>query len=185
MSKRVGLGGIVAALGVAFAMAGPQTLARAEASSIPLVRADTTPLKVKPKDPGGLRIPHQDKSIYERFESGRKVVPAGDPGKGQKNPRQSAAAKQGDKNIAQGIGPYRIQLGSFTTTEKAQRRWNELKGRHADLFGGLQMVLERVEVKNKGTLVRLQAGPLKSSDDVQKLCTALGKRKVSCMLVKS
>ena len=185
MSKRIGFGGIVAALGMALAIAGPQTLARAEATSVPLVKADTTPIKVKPKDPGGLRIPHQDKSIYERFESGRKVVPAGDPGKGQKNPRQHASAKPGDKNVAQDIGPYRVQLGSFTSTEKAQRRWNELKSKNADLFGSLQMVLERVEVKNKGTLVRLQAGPLKTSDDVQKLCTALGKRKVSCMLVKS
>ena len=185
MSKRVGFGGIVAVLGVAFAMAGPPTLVRAETSSIPLIKADTTPIKVKPKDPGGLKIPHQDKSIYERFETGRKVVPAGDPGKGHKNPRQHAAAKPGDKNIAQDIGPFRIQLGSFTSTEKAQRRWNELKSKNADLVGGLQMVLERVEVKNKGTLVRLQAGPLKSSDDVHKLCAALGKRKVSCMLVKS
>jgi len=176
---------MAAVLGVVFAIAGSQTLARAETASVPLVKADTTPVKVKPKDPGGLKIPHQDKSIYERFESGRKVVPAGDPGKGQKNPRKSAAPKPGDKSVAQDIGPYRIQLGSFTTTEKAQRRWNELKGRHADLVGNLQMVLQRVEVKNKGTLVRLQAGPLKSSDDVQKLCTALGKRKVSCMLVKS
>jgi hypothetical protein len=185
VSKRVGFGGIVAVLGVAFAMAGPQTLARAETPSVPLVKADATPIKVKPKDPGGLKIPHQDKSIYERFETGRKIVPAGDTGKGQKNPRQHASAKPGDKKIAQDIGPYRIQLGSFTTTEKAQRRWNELKSKHADVFGHLQMVLERVEMKNKGTFVRLQAGPLKTSEDVQKLCATLGKRKVSCMLVKS
>jgi hypothetical protein len=47
------------------------------------------------------------------------------------------------------------------------------------------MVLERVELKARGTVYRLQAGPLKTSDEVQKLCAALVKRKVACFLVKS
>ena len=188
-TRRVVIGGTVAALGLAAGLAvlwaqPPQ--ARAEApSGIPLVKAETTPLKVKPANPGGLQIPHKDKSIYERFETHRKVVPAADPSKGPKKPHQLASTKPGEKTVAQDIGPYRIQLGSFSNTESAQKRWQELKRRHGDLVGSLQMVLERVEIRAKGTMVRLQAGPLKSADDVQKLCAALGKRKVSCLLVKS
>ena len=150
------------------------------AGGIPLVKAEPGPVKVKPQDPGGLNVPHKDKSIYERFEGQRKVVPAADPGKGPK-----AAPKPGDKKLAQAVGPYRIQLGSFENSETAQRRWNELKSRHSDLVGGLSMVVERVELKAKGTMFRLQAGPLKSPEDVQKLCAALSKRKVGCFLVKS
>jgi len=150
--------------------------------ALPLIKADTGPIKVKPQHPGGLDVPHKDKAIYERFESNRKFVPAGDP----KKPLQTASnPKPGQKNLAQAIGPYRVQLGSFANTESAQRRWQELRGRHADLIGGLQMVLERVEVRARGTMVRLQAGPLKSADEVQKLCAALAKRKVGCFLVKS
>ena len=150
--------------------------------AIPLIKADTGPIKIKPENPGGLDVPHKDKSIYERFEGHRKVVPAGDP----KKPQQTASnTKPGQKNLAQAIGPYRVQLGSFANTESAQRRWQELRSHHADLIGSLQMVLERVEVRAKGTMVRLQAGPLKTADEVQKLCAALAKRKVGCFLVKS
>jgi cell division septation protein DedD len=148
---------------------------------IPLVKAEPGPLKVKPADPGGLKVPHSDKSIYEQIESHRKVVPAADSAKAPKAPAHKATPK----NIAQAIGPYRVQLGSFENAETAERRWQEIKKRHADLVGKLQMVLERVELKAKGTVYRLQAGPLKTADDVQKLCAALSKRKVGCFLVKS
>lgn len=157
---------------------------------VPLVKADPSPIKVKPEDPGGLKVPHKDKSIYERFESHRKVVPAADPGKGKATtPKtatpKTAAPKPGDKKLAQAIGPYRIQLGSFESNESAQKRWNEIKNKHSDLIGALTMVVERVEIKAKGTMYRLQAGPLKSAEDVQKVCGALAKRKVGCFLVKS
>ena len=148
--------------------------------SVPLVKAEPGPIKVKPEDPGGLKVPHKDKSVYERFETHRKVVPAADPARGK-----AATPKPGDKKMAQAIGPYRIQLGSFESNESAQKRWNEIKSKHSDVIGGLAMVVERVELKAKGTVYRLQAGPLKSSEDVQKVCGALAKRKVGCFLVKS
>lgn len=143
---------------------------------IPTIKAEPGPLKVKPKDPGGLKVPHKDKSIYERLEGGRKPVPAADAGK---------APNKAEKKHAQAIGPYRVQLGSFETAAGAQKRWQEIKGRHADLVGKLDMVLERVQLKAKGTMYRLQAGPLKSPGEVQKLCAALAKRKVGCLLVKA
>lgn len=143
---------------------------------IPLIKAEAGPIKIKPKDPGGLKVPHKDKSIYERLEGGRKPVPAADEGKAPKKPA---------KKLAQAIGPYRVQLGSFETAAGAQKRWSEIKGRHADLVGKLDMVLERVQLRAKGTVYRLQAGPLKSPAEVQKLCAALAKRKVGCLLVKA
>jgi cell division septation protein DedD len=176
--------GTIAALSVAHLRPDARSEAREAAlptpGGVPLVKAEPGPVKVKPQDPGGLKVPHKDKSIYERFEGQRKVVPAADPGKGK-----AATPKPGDKKLAQAVGPYRIQLGSFENAETAQKRWNEIKNRHSDLIGGLSMVVERVELKAKGTMFRLQAGPLKTPDDVQKLCAALSKRKVGCFLVKS
>lgn len=174
-------GGMALALAGAVAVfAGWEPDARAEA--IPLIKAEPGPIKVKPQNPGGLVVPHKDKSIYQRIEANRKVVPAGDPKKAHQT---ASATKPGQRNIAQALGPYRIQLGSFTSSEHAQRRWQEIKSRHGDLVGGLTMVLERVELRGKGTMVRLQAGPLKTADEVKKLCAALAKRKVGCFLVKS
>ncbi len=143
---------------------------------IPTIKAEAGPIKIKPQDPGGLKVPHKDKSIYEQLEGGRKPVPAADTGK---------SPKKAEKKVAQAIGPYRVQLGSFETAAGAQKRWAEIKSRNGDLVGKLDMVLERVQLKAKGTVYRLQAGPLKSSDEVQKLCDALAKRKVGCLLVKA
>jgi len=188
-------GGALAAIGTAAVLTLTELRphARSEArdpapaqGGIPLVKAEPGPVKVKPQDPGGLKVPHKDKSIYEQIESPRKVVPAADPGKGAKSPSHKTTAPQGvDKKLAQAIGPYRVQLGSFESAEGAEKRWQELKKRHADLVGSLTMVLERVELKAKGTMYRLQAGPLKSPEDVQKLCSSLAQRKIACFLVKS
>ncbi|MBR0671193.1 hypothetical protein GXW76_08415, partial [Roseomonas soli] len=34
--------------------------------SVPLIEADPRPFKVRPDDPGGLRVPNQDELIFER-----------------------------------------------------------------------------------------------------------------------
>ena len=36
-------------------------------TGFPVVRADDGPVKIRPDDPGGLEVPHQDKRIYERM----------------------------------------------------------------------------------------------------------------------
>ena len=33
----------------------------------PVIRADSSPIKVAPENPGGIKIPHQDRSVYDRI----------------------------------------------------------------------------------------------------------------------
>ena len=68
------LGGIGAALGMSlvFAVAAWYALQRSDmqdevVAEIPLIKADTSAVKEKPKDPGGLKIPNQDKLVFERI----------------------------------------------------------------------------------------------------------------------
>ncbi len=44
------------------------------AQNVPIIRADTTPTKVRPDDPGGMEIPNRDKLVYERM-NGAPAVP--------------------------------------------------------------------------------------------------------------
>ena len=68
------LGGIAAAaaMSMVFAVAAWYALQRpdldlAATVEVPLVKAESGVVKEKPKDPGGLKIPNQDKLVYERI----------------------------------------------------------------------------------------------------------------------
>ncbi len=125
----------------------------------PLIKAETGPVKVKPDDPGGLKVPHRDKTIYERIQSGQKD--------------------------GQGTEKYRIQIGSFADAKAAQSQWQGLRRNHRDVLGPLKMHIEKVTLDNgRKTVYRLQAGPMDSPAEVRKVCSALAERKVGCILVK-
>jgi hypothetical protein len=132
--------------------------------SVPLVRAEPGAVKVKPDDPGGLKVPHADKTIYERIETRRA-------------PR--------NKKEQESAGKYRIQLGPFDDMQAAQRRWQGLQREHAHLLERLQSRIEKAETKpGRKTFYRLQFGPVDNPQSGRKICAALSDRKVSCSLVK-
>nr|WP_245216837.1 SPOR domain-containing protein [Neoroseomonas nitratireducens] len=58
-------GGIAAVVAVVGALAWGITRASGP-RSVPLIEADPRPIKVRPDDPGGLRVPNQDELIFER-----------------------------------------------------------------------------------------------------------------------
>ena len=37
-------------------------------TSVPLIRADIAPIKVRPENPGGMQVPDQDKLVYDRMQ---------------------------------------------------------------------------------------------------------------------
>src|SRR5688500_5090611 len=95
-------------------------------ADIPLVRAEPGPAKVKPADPGGLKVPHADKTIYERIETRRKP---------ELRKEHERPAK------------YRIHLGPFDDAQAAQQRWRGLQRDHGELVGSLQSRVEKTEAR--------------------------------------
>jgi len=70
--------------------------------AIPLVRADAGPIKTRPKEPGGLSVPHRDKRIYERLAPGSKRAGGG------KVERLIPRSKVGDISPAAGGSAKRV-----------------------------------------------------------------------------
>ncbi len=60
---------IVVFAGVVF-LAYKQGLKQGAQGNPPVIRADDTPAKVAPADPGGKEFPHQDKTVYDRISGG-------------------------------------------------------------------------------------------------------------------
>lgn len=75
----VGIGAIAAAaVGIWFAY--DQGVKRGAGGAPVLIKADPSPIKTAPENPGGLQIPNQDKAIFEQLASGGKAQPAAKAG---------------------------------------------------------------------------------------------------------
>ncbi len=67
---RTAVGLLVAVLAVAGSWAGWRTLHPSETGgAIPVIHADTRPLKVPPADPGGMRVPDQNMDVLNRINA--------------------------------------------------------------------------------------------------------------------
>lgn len=91
-------------------------------------------------------------------------------------PPKTAIKAAADKPAAQPVnGPWRVQLGAFSEEGRARALWSKLKGQVNGL-SAYQLFL----VKG-GAVTRLQAGPLASSADAARLCSAIKTAGAECM----
>lgn len=95
------------------------------------------------------------------------------------NLRRLARQKRGLK------GMYLAQLGAGNSQDNAEKMWFLLKIQHKDLLKPLKSNIERVDLGAQGVFYRVQAGPFKSQDSAEILCTKIKKRGVNCFSVKA
>lgn len=213
-SLRVALAlGSVGAFAWVFTYAYIDGTAGGSSRAVPLLRADASPIKTRPSEPGGLRVPDRDKKIYQRLRRAKKAKkskragrlilrpgllrPIREPkrradrtikggrawGIASIEPLRSRAARK--RKLPATEGGYRVQIAAYPKPELAARRWRRLALRHKDLVGKLKWYVEKVDRgRAKGPLYRLQLGPLKSRKSARDLCAELGRRKISCFGVK-
>ena len=100
----------------------------------PLIRADETPVRVKPKNPGGMKIPHQDKMIFDQLSE----VDASDQLVERLLPRPEEPALVGEKPPDQeevetvaskeaSPGGDAAQVSSIPSTKTVSNSGNETK----------------------------------------------------------
>lgn len=124
-AKNIALaGGLVALLvgGIYLIQSPSYQWNRLSPDAIPTVKADKTPVKKAPQDPGGMQIPNQDKKIYTKIESNGskeplpkvvKILPAPEKplnmneyiNQQKKEKSLESAIKQGSINIEQAAIP--------------------------------------------------------------------------------
>ena len=145
-----------------------------------LIRAEASPYKVRPEDPGGLDVAGQSETAF-RTSAGEDtdarlniealpetpVAPAGEvpkriPPNETKEPVEQAAPPSRPDG---GSGSV-VQLGAYRNQAQAERAWNALSARFPDLGATTKLV-----VPFSGGY-RLRAGTA-SSQDARRLCQAL------------
>jgi pyruvate/2-oxoglutarate dehydrogenase complex dihydrolipoamide acyltransferase (E2) component len=217
---------------------------------IPLIRADDKPIKIKPDTPGGMVVPDQDKTVYDRIAPGSvasgpekllppapvpQIPPAVPPQAmptvppppapapaAQTDPTPPAApappaaqatappaaltpaapvpatpaaapapaaapvaapAGQSIASLIDTVSGYRIQLASVRSEEQAQATWARMQKTNADVLASLTMRAIKVDLGDRGTYYRVQAGPLDESGATL-ACSKLKGRSVDCIVVK-
>ena len=79
---------------------------------------------------------------------------------------------------------YYLQLGSVRSAEGAKQEGERMRQRQADLLGTLSLITPRVDLGERGTFYRIQAGPIADAAQAEHRCNELKRRGVGCLLVK-
>jgi hypothetical protein len=175
--------------------------------SVPLIRADPAPVKIKP-DPskiGGMDIPDKDNPLYGARPGSQlveKILPPPEaPGPRPTAPPPPVAVppaavapppvaavpkpvtKPGPLQTTMPDG-VRVQLASLRSPDAARDEWVRLKRDNPDLLGKLTAVAVRADLGERGIYYKIEAGPLPSKDAASRLCSQMRQRDLDCQLVR-
>ena len=179
----------------------------------PVVTADQSPVKVRPKEPGGAQVADQDKLVLNGEEGTETVaedkllpgteqpiarapaseetppLPATDKtaasvgGAPEQTPEQTPE-QASESGLSAVDGDFLIQLGAFRNRERATQAWENVRDKFPDVVTGLKADIAEAELGARGTFYRLRAGPLFDRAEADKLCVALKARGQGCIVAK-
>lgn len=137
------------------------------------IEAPEGPYKERPDDPGGATAPGTGDTSFAVAE-GRspeaRVAPDGDVFRPSIDTNQAGAEGSG------GVG---VQVGAYSSRERAEQGWQELAGRHAALAGVNHRVI--AGTADGGPIFRLQA-VANSTAAAHELCNALKANGADCQV---
>jgi cell division septation protein DedD len=80
-------------------------------------------------------------------------------------------------------GSFRIQVAALRTENEARLAWQKLKLAHLDPLGPLAVSYSRVDLAEKGSFVRVHAGPFRDRGAAQAACAKLAQARAGCLIV--
>ena len=210
---------VVLALGVMALSAGGlwigyrMSISRMHSGEIPLIHADTDPIKVKPDHPGGMEIPNRDRFVFNPT-GGMPVErllpppenPLPRPASVNAAPTQAAPVVAAPAPQAPTAAPapapvvtappqtaavpstvaggYRLQLGAVKAPEVAKQEWDRIRRQNPDLVGSLAVSVDRADLGDRGVFYRIHVGPIADAAQAERVCAQLRQRGVGCILAK-
>lgn len=85
---------------------------------------------------------------------------------------------------ATATGGFQVQLANSRSEAEAQALWKQVSGANAALAGKSPQI-EKVDIGNFGTFYSLKAGPFPDKAESTKVCNALKRNGVDCLVVSS
>jgi cell division septation protein DedD len=102
-------------------------------------------------------------------------------GGGQTRPVPAGATAPSASGAA---GAWRIQLAAARTETAANDAWGRLKRTHPELLGTLTPTTSRAVLDGAGPVFRLQAGEFRDRGGADRLCSALKRHHVACLVIR-
>ena len=81
------------------------------------------------------------------------------------------------------VGSYRVQLASLTSETVAENELSKMKDRFSNVLNDFDLKIYPVNIEGKGMYYRIQAGPIKTSDEAKNLCNELTRLQKKCFVV--
>ena len=81
------------------------------------------------------------------------------------------------------VGSYRVQLASLTSEAVAENELSKMKDRFSNVLNDFELKIYPVNIEGKGMYYRIQAGPIKTSDEAKNLCNELIRLQKKCFVV--
>ncbi|MDJ0683146.1 MAG: SPOR domain-containing protein [Alphaproteobacteria bacterium] len=160
----------------------PQELEDARAATGRIVNAEPPPpaVTVDPAgQPGRAPLPNSVAAAVQSLQAARPQPSAGAP-----QPLTQGAATTVRSGSAAPASGMAVHLASYRDPANPDRGWRDLSQRYSGVLGGLQPIVQRVDLGARGVFYRLHAGPVASADQASDICRRLQERGAYCKAVK-
>lgn len=104
-------------------------------------------------------------------------------GMGQETNRVSQGNEPAIAAAVNGADSYSVHLASYRSREAAMEGWSELRRRFNPVLGSLEPRLTEVTLGDRGTFVRLKAGPFTTWGGANEVCDYLRGENWSCAVM--